>query len=159
MRFQWLKDYQELEEQILYYEWNLNKSKLELARWISGDLSNVRLNNKSRSSSLEEKIEKISNELVLLNQDKDEMLRLIKTFKGLENEIIRMKYIEGLSLEQVAEKTRYSASYIRKKHAEIRGKLDFLDEYEASFYDRQKKKNEIDYYDKQRESEQQISLF
>ncbi|MGX7134330.1 hypothetical protein [Enterococcus thailandicus] len=159
MRFQWLKDYQELEDQILYYEWNLNKSKLELDRWINGDLANVRLNNKSRSSSLEEKIEKISNELAILNQYKEEMLRLIQTFKGLENEIVRMKYIEGLSLEQVAEKTRYSASHIRKKHAEIRSKLDFLDEYETKFCDRQKKKNEIDHYNEKRERRQQLSLF
>lgn len=159
MRFQWLKDYQELEEQILYYKWNLNKSKLELNRWINGDLSNVRLNNKSRSSSLEEKIEKISNELTLLNQDKEEMLLLIQTFKGLENEIVRMKYIEGMKLEEIAEEVGYSESYVRKKHAEIRGKLDFLDEYEAKFCDRQKKRNEIDHYNEQKERRKQLSLF
>lgn len=43
MRFQWLKNYQDLEEQILFMKWNLNKSKLELERWVSGDLANVRL--------------------------------------------------------------------------------------------------------------------
>ncbi len=43
MRFQWLRDYQDLEEQLLYLKWNLNKSKLELIRWTTGDLSKVRI--------------------------------------------------------------------------------------------------------------------
>ncbi len=46
MRFQWLKDYQDLEEQLLYLKWNLNKSKLELIRWTTGDLSKVRIEKK-----------------------------------------------------------------------------------------------------------------
>ena len=59
MRFRWLKDYQALDEQILYLKWNLNKSKLELSRWVSGDLVKVRLEKSSRASSLEENIEAI----------------------------------------------------------------------------------------------------
>ena len=66
MRFQWLKDYQELENQILYLKWNLSKSRLELSRWMFGDLSNVRLEKNSRSSSLEENIAKIENEIEIL---------------------------------------------------------------------------------------------
>lgn len=41
--FEWLKDYKKLEEEIAYLEYNLDKSKAELKRWISGDLQNVRL--------------------------------------------------------------------------------------------------------------------
>lgn len=159
MRFQWLKDYQELDEQILYLKWNLNKSKLELDRWVNGDLANVRLEKNSRSSSLEENIEKIECEIELLEEQRKEMLAIIESFKGIENDIVRMKYIEGMKLDDIAEEISYSASYIKKKHAEIRNKLDFLDEYEANVIERQSKLSEIDYYNRQKGENGQISLF
>lgn len=102
MRFQWLKDYQELDEQILYLKWNLNKSKLELNRWVNGDLADVRIEKNSRSASLEENIKKIENELRLLNDQKEEMLLLIDSFSGIDNQIIKMKYIDGMKLEDIA---------------------------------------------------------
>lgn len=159
MRFQWLKDYQDLDNQIVYLKWNLNKSKLELNRWICGDLANVRLEKNSRASSLEENIDKINREIEILEEQRKEMLAIISSFKGIENEIVRMKYIEGMKLETIAEEIGYSASHVRKKHAEIRGKLDFLDEYESNSADRQSKLSEIDYYNNQRHKEEQISLF
>lgn len=159
MRFQWLKDYQELEEQILYLKWNLNKSKLELSRWVNGDLSEVRIEKNSRSASLEDNIEKIKKEIALLENQRTEMIQLISSFKGVENDIVRLKYIEGLNLEEIAEEVGYSPSYIRKKHADIRGKLDFLDDYESKIYDRQKKISEIEYYNERRDKSNQISLF
>ncbi|MCD5001194.1 sigma-70 family RNA polymerase sigma factor [Enterococcus saccharolyticus] len=159
MRFQWLKDYQDLDNQIVYLKWNLNKSKLELNRWIYGDLSGVRLEKNSRASSLEENIVKIEQEIELMQEQQTEMLAIIESFKGIENDIVRMKYIEGLKLEEIAEEIGYSASYTRKKHAEIRSKLDFLDDYEAKTIEKQSKLNEIDYYNRDRDKDKQISLF
>ena len=75
VRFQWLKNYQDLEEQILFMKWNLNKSRLELDRWVNGDLANVRLEKNSRSSSLEENIRIIENELELLEKEKTELMQ------------------------------------------------------------------------------------
>lgn len=159
VRFQWLKDYQDLDNQIIYLKWNLNKSKLELNRWVYGDLSDVRLEKNSRSSSLEENIEKIEREIELLEEQRKEMLAIIESFKGIENDIVRMKYIEGMKLDDIAEEISYSASYIKKKHAEIRNKLDFLDEYEANVIERQSKLSEINYYNRQKGENGQISLF
>ena len=159
MRFQWLKDYQEIEEQILYLKWNLNKSKLERNRWVYGDLSNVKLEKDSRSSKLEENIPKIEQEIILLEKQRKEMLTIIQSFKGIENEIVKMKYVDGLSLDQISEKIGYSTSYIRKKHAEIRGKLDFLDDYEANYDDKQIKQKEIDHYYECEQKRKQLSLF
>ncbi|EPM6972604.1 hypothetical protein ACTPIR_001771 [Enterococcus hirae] len=159
MRFQWLKDYQELDEQILYLKWNLNKSKLELNRWVYGDLADVRIEKNSRSSMLEENIQKIENEIEILEEQRQEMLAIINSFKGIDNEIIRKKYVEGCSLEIIAEEIGYSASYVRQRHADIRKTLDFLDEYEMNKIDRQNKLNEIDYYNKGRDEAVQISLF
>lgn len=159
MRFQWLKDYQELDEQILYLKWNLNKSKLELNRWVYGDLADVRIEKNSRSSMLEENIRKIENEIEILEEQRQEMLAIINSFKGIDNEIIRKKYVEGCSLEIIAEEIGYSASYVRQRHADIRKTLDFLDEYEMNKVNRQNKLNEIDYYNKDRHEAKQISLF
>ncbi|QQU10624.1 RNA polymerase sigma factor sigma-70 region 4 domain-containing protein [Enterococcus hirae] len=159
MRFQWLKDYQELDEQILYLKWNLNKSKLELNRWVNGDLADVRIEKNSRSSMLEENIQKIENEIEILEEQRQEMLAIINSFKGIDNEIIRKKYVEGCSLEIIAEEIGYSASYVRQRHADIRKTLDFLDEYEMNKVNRQNKLNEIDYYNNRREDTEQISLF
>lgn len=159
MRFQWLKDYQELDDQIIYLKWNLNKSKLERVRWVYGDLQEVRLEKNSRASSLEENIEKITREIELLDEQRTEMLAIINSFKGLENDIVRMKYIEGMKLDDIAEEIGYSASHIRKKHAEIRSKLDFLDDYESNNSDRRSKISEIDYYNREHNEDRQISLF
>ncbi|HFU6522533.1 TPA: hypothetical protein ACJI8N_002473 [Enterococcus hirae] len=159
MRFQWLKDYQELDEQILYLKWNLNKSKLELNRWVYGDLADVRIEKNSRSSMLEENIQKIENEIEILEEQRQEMLAIINSFKGIDNEIIRKKYVEGCSLEIIAEEIGYSASYVRQRHADIRKTLNFLDKYEMNKIDRQNKLNEIDYYNKGRDEAKQISLF
>ena len=143
MRFHWLKDYQELDEQILYLKWNLNKSKLEL---------------NSRTSSLEENIQKIENELELLIEQKEEMLLLIDSFSGIDNQIVKMKYVDQMSLEDIAESVGYSSSYVRQRHAEIRKTLNFLDEYEHRQADRLKKENEIDFYNSEKYKEQ-LSLF
>lgn len=156
VRYKWLKDYHELEEQILYLKWNLNKSKLELERWVSGDLVDVRIEKNSRSSSLENNIEKITKEIELLTKQKQELVDLIGTFEGLENDIVRLKYINHLTIEDIAEQTGYSISYIRKRHTEIRKTLKFVDEYESRRIDRLKKENEIDYYNIEHD---QISLF
>ena len=81
LRFEWLKNYQDLEDQILFLKWNLNKSKLELDRWLSGDLAKVRIEKNSRSSKLEETISAIENELKILADQKEELLKIIDTFK------------------------------------------------------------------------------
>lgn len=129
MRFQWLKNYQELEEQILFMKWNLNKSKLELERWGSGDLANVRLEKNSRAASLEENIQIIEKEINRLEEQLNEMTLLIKSFKGLDNQIMYLKYVEGMTLEKIAENLNYSTSYIQKKHTESRKAIDFVDEF------------------------------
>lgn len=156
MRFQWLKDYQELEEQILYLKWNLNKSKLELSRWVNGDLSEVRIEKNSRSASLEDNIEKIKKEIELLENQKEELLELIGTFKGVDNEIVKLKYVDGMCLDDIADEIGYSPSYVRKRHTEIKKTLTFLDDYEDKRLERARKQSEIDYYNTEHN---QLSLF
>lgn len=106
--FDWLKDYQKLEQDIAYLEYNLDKTKDELKRWISGDLQNVRLTAESDGAKVEVHIEAIEYELAHKLNDMCKLKKLINTFKGLEHKIAYLKYVEGMTLEKIAEKLNYS---------------------------------------------------
>lgn len=123
--FDWLKDYQKLEQDIAYLEYNLDKTKAELKRWISGDLQNVRLTAESDGAKVEVHIEAIEYELAHKLNDMYKLKKLVSTFKGLENRILKLKYIDGMTLERVAEELNYSTGYINKKHAEIMREIKF----------------------------------
>ncbi|MFC9447859.1 DUF1492 domain-containing protein [Bacillus cereus] len=125
--FEWLKDYKKLEEDIAYLEYNLDKSKAELKRWISGDLQNVRLTAESEGAKVEGRIEAIEYELAYKMNEEYDLKFLINKFTGLDHQILKMKYIDGMTLEQIAFELHYSTGYIRRKHAEIRKIVKFLD--------------------------------
>lgn len=125
--FDWLKDYQKLEEDIEYLDYNLDKTKAELKRWVSGDLREVRLTAESEGAKVEERIEAIEYELAHKMNDMYKLKRLISKFRGLDNKILKMKYVDGMTLEQIAEEISYSSSHIKKKHAEIVRLIKFVE--------------------------------
>ncbi|MEC2928202.1 hypothetical protein P9Z49_29505, partial [Bacillus tropicus] len=105
--FDWLKDYQKLEEDIDYLDYNLDKTKAELKRWVSGDLREVRLTAESEGAKVEERIEAIEYELAHKMNAMCDLLKLIGKFKGLENKLLKMKYVDGMTLEEIAEDMNY----------------------------------------------------
>ncbi len=123
--FNWLKDYQKLEEDIAYLDYNLDKTKAELKRWVSGDLQDVRLTAESEGAKVEERIEAIEYELAHKMNDMYKLKKLINTFKGLEHKIAYLKYVEGMTLEKIAEELNYSSQYIYNKHAAMREKVEY----------------------------------
>ncbi|MRS26460.1 hypothetical protein [Bacillus sp. RIT694] len=123
----WLKDYQKLEEEITYIEYNLDKSKAELKRWTSGDLQYVRLTTESDGTKVEGRIEAMEYELGHKMNEMYDLKILINKFTGLDHQIIKMKYVDGMTLEQIAFDLHYSTGYIRRKHAEIRKIVKFLE--------------------------------
>ncbi|HEF1898109.1 hypothetical protein [Bacillus cereus] len=125
--FDWLKDYQKLEEEIEYLDYNLDKTKAELKRWVSGDLREVRLTAESEGAKVEERIEAIEYELAHKMNDMYKLKKLISKFRGLDNKILKMKYVDGMTLEQIAEEISYSSSHIKKKHAEIVRLIKFVE--------------------------------
>ncbi len=126
--FDWLKDYQKLEENIEYLDYNLDKTKAELKRWVSGDLREVRLTAESEGAKVEERIEAIEYELANEMNGMYKLKNLISKFRGLDNRILKMKYVDGMTLEEIAEDMNYSSSYIYKKHAEIIRRIKFAEE-------------------------------
>ncbi|MEK5081161.1 hypothetical protein MKX73_19740 [Solibacillus sp. FSL W7-1436] len=128
-KFQWLKDYQELEQGIAYLEMNLERSRNELERWVNGDLAKYKLTAESDGAKLEERIAAIEYELAHKVNDLQDMKNLISSFGGLENQIIYKKYIEGMTLEKIAEDLNYSAQYIYNKHSQIKRMVSFAERY------------------------------
>ncbi|HDR3896735.1 hypothetical protein ACQVTU_14905 [Bacillus cereus] len=126
--FNWLKEYQRLEEEMAYLEYNLDKTKAELKRWIYGDLQGIRLSVASEGAKVESRIEAITYELAHKMNAMYELKILLHTFKGLDNRILKMKYVDGITLEEIAENMNYSSSYIYKKHAEIIKRIKFAEE-------------------------------
>ncbi|MEB7771437.1 hypothetical protein [Kurthia gibsonii] len=127
MKLQWLKDYKELEKDIASLELNLERSERELRRWVQGDLAKYKLTEESIASNLEEKIEVIRYELACKMNDQQKILDMISKFDTLENKIIVGKYIEGKTLEEIAEQHQYSTQYIYNKHAQLKKTIRFVE--------------------------------
>ncbi|UUV23853.1 MULTISPECIES: hypothetical protein [Lysinibacillus] len=129
--YEWLKDYQRLEDEITYLDHNLIRSKNELKRWVHGDLAKYKLTPESHGAKLEELIEVIEYELAHKMNDLYNMQKIMKAFKGLESNIIYKKYVEGKTLERIAVEIGYSASYIKKRHAEVMRAVKVVKEYSS----------------------------
>lgn len=128
-KFQWLNEYNELQDEIAFIENNLERSQKELKRWIDGDLAKYKLTADSDGAKLEERIEAIEYELAHKMNDLYDMKKIIASFGGLENKILYMKYIEGMTLEKVAEELKYSAQYIYNKHAQIKRMVEYAESW------------------------------
>lgn len=129
--YEWLRDYQRLEEEISYLAFNLEQTQNELKRWVSGNLSGVKLEADSRGAKVEEIIDQLKLDILFKIDQRTKLIQLVNTFKGLDNKILKMKYIDGMTLENIAFELNYSSSHIKKKHAEIIRTVKFVDEYSS----------------------------
>ena len=68
---------------------------------------------------LEENIKRDKVYLSEKEQAMEALIIMIDRFKGLENKLLRMIYIEGMTLKEVAEKLTYSNQHIINVHASI----------------------------------------
>lgn len=64
-------------------------------------------------------IKELNERLEKLKKERDEIISLIDRFEGLNQKILKLKYVEGLTLESVAKETGYDYQYIKNKHAEL----------------------------------------
>lgn len=127
--FTWLKDYQKLEDQIIYLENLLERSQKELSRWVSGDLAKYKLTAESDGAQVEEQIKVIEYELANKMNDLHDLKKLVNTFRGIEHQIVFKRYIEGKTFGAIANDLCYSLGYIKRKHAEIVRTIKFASEY------------------------------
>ncbi|API93995.1 MULTISPECIES: sigma factor-like helix-turn-helix DNA-binding protein [unclassified Virgibacillus] len=129
--YEWLKDYQQLKQDIDYLEYRLDREETELKRWVEGDLAGVKLTDESVAAKLEERIQLLKKDIDLKKRQLQKLVNLVNTFKGLDNRILKLKYIDGMTLEDIAERLNYSASHIRKKHAELVKTIKFVEMYHS----------------------------
>lgn len=142
-RFEWLQDYLELDDEIRYLEWKVRKSGAEVDRWSVGDLSKLHASGSgSRAAHVGEELPELEAKLTECKAEQYDLLKLIDSFSGYENQILKMKYVQGMSLEEIADKLGYSYETIRAKHAELHRRLNWIDELEEQ---RRKLENRLDY--------------
>ena len=104
IRYQWLQEYQKLEEEIEILKWKIRKSEMELERWYDPrDLGKVKITNESTASHLEEYIKRDRAFLGEKELAMEALMIMIERFKGLDNQILKMKYIDGMTLREIAE--------------------------------------------------------
>lgn len=102
----WLKDYAALLERIEYEEFRLTDSYLNAEE-------------REKSKAL----------LAQSYERKEKFEQLISIFKGIEHKILIRKYVEGKTLEFIAEELHLSVSYISKKHADIMRRIQFAEQW------------------------------
>ncbi|WP_228760904.1 sigma-70 RNA polymerase sigma factor region 4 domain-containing protein [Enterococcus mundtii] len=99
----------------------------ELHRWSNysdgddGDLAKHQkfLTALQKQKYLKGVVERLNDRIERLEKERKEIIELIDQFNGLNNRILKLKYVEGMTLESVAEETGYTYQYIKNKHAEL----------------------------------------
>ncbi|MEG2294283.1 MAG: sigma factor-like helix-turn-helix DNA-binding protein [Carnobacterium sp.] len=115
----WLQDYQKISEEIELLQWKLDNNQSELKRWIYGDLQEIRLEKASKSSNLEEIIWLTKEELEFKKKEKEKLESIVNGFKGLENQVLTLKYIDGKTLQEIADELGYTLWHIQRTHAKV----------------------------------------
>lgn len=124
--YEWLNSYQEWQQKIALLEWQLNVYQAELERWCDPeDLGRYALTKDSKASKLEDIIADLEIQLAIKMNELHDLKKVIYSFRGNEQHILRMKYIEGLSLKEIASEFGYNQDYLRRKHREILKKVEF----------------------------------
>jgi DNA-directed RNA polymerase specialized sigma subunit len=96
---------------------SLKLNKNELSRWKNyswghdGDLA--------KNQKFLTALQKQNHLKVVIRELNEEIVQTIDKFSGLNQKILKLKYIDGLTLEAIANETGYTHQYIKNKHAEL----------------------------------------
>ncbi len=116
-----------MKKRIGYLELDLEQSEAELDRWVSGDLVNVAYQKVLSLGGLERRIEEIKTELDYMKSKWTSSLNWSSSSDDVESKLLKMKYIDGTTLESIAEELRYSHGHIRRLHANTMRTIRFID--------------------------------
>lgn len=67
-------------------------------------------------------------EIQVLQVRLDNLHKMISKFDDLDSTILRMKYIDGVSLYEVSESTAYSYGHVRNRHSVLIKSIKLFDE-------------------------------
>lgn len=121
-----------IDQELYELQLGLNLNEKELHRWQNysnndGDLAKHQtfLTALQKQARLKEVIESLATREEELKKQRQDIIDTIEKFQGLDQRILKMKYVEGLTLESVAEETGYTYQYIRSRHADIMKMIRF----------------------------------
>lgn len=110
----------------------IDLNEKELHRWQNysnndGDLAKHQtfLTALQKQARLKEVIESLAIREEELKKQRQDIIDTIEKFQGLDQRILKMKYVEGMKLESIAEETGYTYQYIRSRHADIMKMIRF----------------------------------
>lgn len=124
-----LKDYQRLEEDIAYLEYKLDRMHAELKR--QSHRNKDILPTDPGDEETEKILDQLKKDLTFKKEQIEKLVHLVDKFKNVEHKILKMKYIDGMTLDGIAEELNYSPSYIKQKHAEIMRRIKFAEKLKA----------------------------
>lgn len=108
--YEWLVDYIEQRNKIDY--------------WIA------RLSNSSLTSEQIPVVQKYIGELI---QDEAEFIEFVSKYEGVDHRILKLKYIDGLTLDEIPEKLNVSRTWVAVKHADVMKLFKGLEGIEEQF--------------------------
>ncbi|MBE6172324.1 sigma-70 family RNA polymerase sigma factor [Enterococcus sp. DIV1304_2] len=121
-----------IDQELYELQLALDLNETELHRWQNysnndGDLAkhHTFLTALQKQARLKEVIESLATREEELKKQRQDIIDTIEKFQGLDQRILKMKYVEGMTLESVAEETGYTYQYIRSRHADIMKMIRF----------------------------------
>lgn len=124
--YEWVTTLMAIDQELYELQLALDLNEAELHRWQNysnndGDLAkhHTFLTALQKQARLKEVIESLATREEELKKQRQDIIDTIEKFQGLEQRILRMKYIDGIKLESIAAETGYSYQYIKSKHAEL----------------------------------------
>lgn len=126
-----LKGYRRRISELKILKWKVKKLKSDI-QFLKGaeQLDDVQ-QNKLKLKQVIEELANVEDEVTKLDKEQQISIVLINLFDGSYREILKKKYVEGKTLEVIAEELNYSSGHIRKKHAELQRQFDFLNEWDV----------------------------
>lgn len=130
--YEWVTTLIAIDQELYELQLALDLNEKELHRWQNysnndGDLAkhHTFLTALQKQARLKEVIKSLATREEELKKQRQDIIDTIEKFQGLDQRILKMKYVEGLTLESVAEETGYTYQYIRSRHADIMKMIRF----------------------------------
>ena len=124
--YEWVTSLIAIDQELFEIRLSLDLNEKELNRWQNysnedGDLAKHQtfLTALQKQARLKEVIESLATREEQLKKQRQDIIDTIEKFKGLDQRILKMKYVDGMKLESIAEETGYTYQYIKNKHAEL----------------------------------------
>lgn len=117
-----LDEYRTIVEDIEVLKWKINKLETDLRfeKLLNPEeLPEGKGIDNTILLRLEDNIKQLTASLEEKEQAMKSLVMLIDRFKGLDNQILKMKYIDGMPLKEIAEKLIYNYQHIITLHASI----------------------------------------